>query len=259
VAFAAGLIGLGILSLVYGNASEIWQPIPKTLEGRLFVIYLCGAIGIATGLGLLRSSATLACRVLLPFLLLWLILLKLPPVLHAPQVAVNWESFAETAVLAAGAWCLFAVHAGAWEKRHIGFATGKGGVAAGRLLMVAALPMIGVSHFVYHDMTASLVPKWLGFPLGWTYLTGAASIAAAAGMLLAIFPRLASSLEAAMLWIFTLLVWVPRIASGRPDQGTWSELLISWTIASGAWLVADTYRGIPWLASGRAARAASIG
>jgi uncharacterized membrane protein len=259
VAFAAGLIGLGILSLVYGNSSEIWQPIPKTLEGRLLIIYLCGAIEIATGLGLLRSSATLACRVLLPFLLLWLISLKLPPVLRAPQVAGNWESFAETAVLAAGAWCLFAAHAGAWEKRHLGFAVGKSGVAAGRLLLIAALPMIGVSHFVYHDLTASLVPAWLGFPLGWTYLTGAASIAAAAGMLLAICPRLASSLEAAMLWIFTLLVWVPRIASGHPDQGTWSELLLSWTIASGAWLVADSYRGVSWRASGAAARGVSIG
>ena len=62
-----------------------------------------------------------------------------------------------------------------------------------------------------------------------------------------------------MLWIFTLLVWVPRIAAGHPDQGTWSELLISWTIASGAWLVADSYRGVSWLARGRAARGVSIG
>jgi len=260
VAFAAGLIGLGILSLVYGNSSEIWQPIPKTLEGRLLIIYLCGVIEIGAGVSLLgRSSATPACRVLLPFLLLWLALLKLPPVLRSPGTAVNWESFAETAVLSAGAWCLFAAHAGAWEKRYLGFATGRSGVAAARLLMIAALPMIGVSHFVYHDLTASLVPKWLGFPLGWTYLTGAASIAAAAGMLLAIGPRLAASLEAAMLWIFTLLVWVPRIAAGHPDQGTWSELLISWTIASGAWLVADSYRGVSWLASGKSARGVSIG
>lgn len=86
--------------------------------------------------------------------------------------------------------------------------------------------------------------KWLGFPLGWAYLTGAASIAGAAGMLFAVVPRLAASLEAAMLWIFTVLVWVPRVVAQPQVQGNWSEILISAAIASGAWLVADAYRGV---------------
>lgn len=259
-AFAAALIGIGILGLIYGNACEIWESIPKSLPGRVLVIYLCSFAALAGGVGLLlRPAVAVSCRVVLAWLLLWLVLLKLPPLLRAPQVTVSWESFAETATLSAGAWCLFAARAGAWARQHLSFAVGTGGIRAGRLLLIAALPMIGLSHFVYHDLTASLVPKWLGFPLGWTYLTGAASIAAAAGMLFAVLPRLAVSLEAAMLWIFTALVWVPRVAATPHDQGDWSEILISAAIASGAWLVADTYRGVPWLACGRAARAVSYG
>lgn len=258
-AFAAALVGLGVLGLIYGNSCEVWESIPKSLPGRPVVMYLCAVVALATGVGLLRrSSITLACRVLLPFLLLWLVLLKLPALLTAPRVMVGWESFAETAALSAGGWCLFAARAGAWEQRHLGFAVGPSGVRAARLLLIAALPMIGLSHFVYHDLTASLVPGWLGFPLGWTYLTGAASLAAAAGMLFGIVPRLAVSLEAAMLWAFTLLVWVPRVAASPHAQGNWSELLISAAIAGGAWLVADTYRGAAWLASGRAARTVSF-
>jgi uncharacterized membrane protein len=258
--FAAALAGLGILGLIYGNSSEIWESMPKSLPGRPVVIDLCSLVLIATGLALaLRSLSVLACRVLLALLLLWLVLLKLPPLLRAPQVVVGWESFAETAALAAGAWCLFSAQAGSWERRHLAFAVGERGIRAARGLLIAALPMIGVSHFAYHDLTASLVPKWLGFPLGWTYLTGAASIAAAAGMLLAVVPRLAASLEAAMLWAFTLLVWVPRVVSGPRDQGNWSELFLSAAIASGAWLVAGTYRRVPWLGSGRAARQVTLG
>ena len=258
-AFAAALTGLGILGLVYGNSSAIWEPIPQSLPGRPTVMYLCSLVTLATGIGLgLRSSAVLACRVLLPFLLLWLVLLKLPALLLAPQVVVGWESFAETASLSAGGWCLFAARAGPWERRHLAFAAGESGTRAARGLLIAALPMIGVSHFVYHDLTASLVPKWMGVPLGWTYLTGAASLAAAAGMLFAVVPRLAASLEAGMLWVFTLFVWVPRVASGPHDQENWSELLISAAIASGAWLVAESYRGVPWLASGRAARSVTL-
>ena len=258
-AFAAALAGLGILGFIYGNSSEVWEPIPKSLPGRPLVMHLCSLVALASGLALvLRPLTVLACRVLLPFLLLWLVLLKLPALLLAPRVVVGWESFAETAALAAGGWCLFAAHAGPWERRHLGFAVRERGIQAARALLIAALPMIGVSHFAYHDLTASLVPKWMGFSLGWTYLTGAASLAAAAGMLLGVLARLAASLEAAMLWVFTLLVWVPRVASGAHDQGNWSELLISAAIASGTWLVAETYRGVPWLASGRAARTITL-
>jgi hypothetical protein len=131
-------------------------------------------------------------------------------------------------------------------------------VRTGRLLLIAALPMFGLAHFAYPQMTASLVPKSFGFPLAWVYLTGAASLATAASMLLAIWPRLAVTLEAAMLWIFTLCVWVPRAVPLPKDQGIWSELLISSAIAAGVWLVADTYGSAPWLAVGGTARAVRL-
>ncbi len=246
VAFAAALIGLGILTLAYGNLASIWAPIPKALPGRTAVIYLCGIIELAGGIGmLLRSSILFACRLLVPFLLLWLLLLKLPGLLLHPEVVVRWEQFGETAAILAGAWCLFAVYAGTWEQRHLGFAVGDRGIRMARLLLIAALVMFGAAHFAYADLTASLVPKWMRFPLGWAYLTGAASIAAAAGMLFNICPRLAANLEAAMLWIFTLFVWVPRIVSLHDDQEIWTEFLISAAIASAVWLVADTYRRHP--------------
>jgi uncharacterized membrane protein len=253
--FAAAMIGLGIIGLIYGNSAELWEPIPKTLPGRPAMIYLCAILQLATCIGLLmRSSLMLACRVLLPFLLLWMALLKLPAIILGPQVEVNWEPFGEMAAISAGGWCLFAAYAGTWEQRNLKFAVGESGIRAARLLLIAALPMIGLSHFVYHDFTASFVPKWLPFPLGWTYLTGTASLAAAAGMLFGVYPRLATNLEAAMLWIITLLVWVPRVASMPRVQGNWTEFFISCAIAAGTWLVADTYRSVPWLASGKAAR-----
>ena len=257
--FAAAMIGLGINALIYGNWSLTWVEIPKAFPGRAAIIYVCGVIALATGIGLLlRTSVTFACRVLLPCMLLWLAFLKLPGVVRHPLQEVRWESFGETAVLTAGAWCLFAAHAGIWERRHLRFAVGESGIRAARLLLIAALPMFGLSHFAYLDNTATLVPKWLGSPVGWAYLTGSASLAAAAGMLFGIYPRLAANLEAAMLWIFTLLVWVPKVAPMPGDEEIWSEFLLSGAIAAGTWLVADTYRSAPWRATGKAARAISF-
>lgn len=82
--------------------------------------------------------------------------------------------------------------------------------------------------------------------IGLASITGIANIAAAAGMLLGFYPRLAATLAAAMLWTFTLLVWIPRVASAPSDQGTWTEWILSAAIAAGAWIVAETWRGEPW-------------
>jgi uncharacterized membrane protein len=257
--FAAVLIGFGLIGFIYGSSSEIWERIPTLMPGRPVIIYLCAVVELGTGIGLLvPRGITLACRILVIFLLLWLILLKLPVLIAAPGSMVRWESFGELAAMLAGAWCLFAAHAGEWERQQLQFAVGANGIGIARLLLILGLPMIGLSHFVYHDLTASLVPKWMHFPLGWTYLTGAGSLAAAAGMLFAIYPRLAANLEAVMIWLITLLVWVPRLAARPTDQGYWTEFIISCAIASGVWLVADTYRSVPWLATGSTARATSL-
>ena len=237
--FAVAMLGLGALSAIYGGAALLWQAVPKTLPARAVLIYLCAAVLLAGGAGLLvRRTAAIARGVLLLFLALWLVALKLPPLLRAPGVAVNWESLAEVAVMLAGCTCLHAARAPAGAPPVA--------TRAGRLLLVAALPMIGASHFAYAALTASLVPAWLGAPLVWAYLTGAASIAAAAGLLFGVLPRLAATLEAAMLWIITLLVWVPRFMTTPADQEVSTEFFISSAIAAGAWVVADTYRQAPW-------------
>jgi len=147
-------------------------------------------------------------------------------------------------VILAGAWVLFACHRGergGW-LRHV---TGRRGVRAARVLFALSLPMIGLSHFFYTEQTAALVPAWLPYRAGWACLTGACSIAACLAVLLGVAPRLAAMLEAAMLWIITLLVWLPAVVATPGDRTAWTALVISAAIACGAWVVADSYRGMP--------------
>lgn len=248
--FAATLVAFGILGLIRGDFSPIWQGVPKDFATREALAYLCASVSLICGIGLFwRQPAATAARVLFAYLLLWMLLFKVPYIARAPTVEVYYQSCGETAVLVAGAWVLYAWLASDWDRRQLGFATGERGVHAARILYGLALIAFGLSHFVYVRMTAPLVPAWLPFHVGWAYLTGSTYLVAAAAVLIGVYPRLAASLSALQMGLFTLLVWVPLVAERliTPDQR--GELGDSWALTAAAWVIADSYRGIPWLAA----------
>jgi uncharacterized membrane protein len=236
---ALGLIGLGILSLAYGDFALQWQPVPVWFPARIILAYASGAVMIVAAAGLLsKRTAALSSAVLLIYAALWL-LLKLPAVLTAPLVEVNWLGFGEIAVIVAGALVLFATDHGG-QSSIPRFATGERGLRMARFLLGLALIPIGISHFVYARETAGFVPAWIPFRTGWAYLTGTAHIAAGLGVLFGVVPRLAAMLEAAMIGAFTALVWIPLVVQAPRSQLPWTGFFISWVIAGAAWVVAGS-------------------
>ncbi|WP_158884206.1 DoxX family protein [Rhodanobacter sp. L36] len=245
ILLAAAMIGLGIRGLIVGDFASVWQRIPiEHLPARSFFVYASAVIELATGLGLLmKRTVAPSSAVLLVFLVLWAVLLKLPAVLFVPQMEATWLGFGEIAVIVAGGWVVFASHAGAWSGHHLRFATGARGVRWARLLFVFALPMIGLSHFVYAKITVGFIPTWISAPYVWAYFTGGASIAASLAVLFGIVPKLASTLEAVMLSAITMLVWLPGAVTA-PGNDSITPFLMSAAIACGAWALADSYRNV---------------
>ncbi|HET8655131.1 MAG TPA: hypothetical protein VFL93_06425 [Longimicrobiaceae bacterium] len=240
VVFGSGMIGLGILGLVIGDFAMEWQPVPPSLPGYTVVAYAAAVLMVACGVGLLfRRTATLAARVLLPYLVLW-VLLKVPALIVATGMEAVWLGIGEVIVLMTGGWVLFARHAELREGSPLAFAAGASGLRIARYLFALALIPIGLSHVVYVPQTVELIPAWLPARTGWAYLTGAGQIAAGLGVLFSVLPRVAAAAEASMITIFTLLVWVPRIVAAPTGRLPWTACLISWAIGAGAWAVAGS-------------------
>ena len=126
-------------------------------------------------------------------------------------------------------------------------------VRAAQVLFGLTCVFYGWSHFAYADYTASMVPTWLPGRLAFAYFTGLGHIAAGIGIVFRIVPRVvaATHLEAIMMSLFGLLVWVPsffaqpRPSWATPPQNQWSELVVSLVLAACAWLVAASFTGSP--------------
>lgn len=239
--FAGTLIILGIMGLISGDFGPIWDAVPNAWPARGALAYLCDFVCLACGIGLfMQRTMVIAARVLLVFLLLWLLLIKGRYIVLSPLVEGPYQSAGETAVFVAAAWVLYAWFAADWDRKHAGFAVGERGLRIARALYGLALIAFGFSHYAYLELTAPLVPDWLPGHVFWAYFTGATYLAAGAAMIIGAFARLAAVLSAWQIGLMTALVWVPILAAGHVSEQHWVETVVSCALTTAAWLVADS-------------------
>ena len=240
--FAIGALVLGALTVAWNGFYKGWLPLANEMGRYGSVAELCGIILLVCGAALLsQRTARLAAFALVLF---WLALLiaKVPMLLTHPFIEEAWEDFSESLIVLAGSWTIFSLASPPARSAH-----SASQLTAGRLLFALALPAIGLSHFFYLNLTVPLIPAWLPAHTVLADLTGAAHIAAGIGLLFGLLPRLAATLEALMVSLFTLLVWVPRIAASYESKSNWSEICISTLISGSAWAIAASLRNRPWL------------
>ncbi len=237
--FAVALIGLALLTFIYGDFTLQWQPVPAWVPDRRLLAYLSGLVLLICGGALVTTrTSAIASRIFFIYALLWSLLLKVPQVAAAPFVEINWNGLGEICVVLACSWALFASLNDAPEASTPRFATGVNGLRIARYLFGVALVPIGLAHFVYIRQTAGFVPEWLPYRTAWAYLGGAGHIAAGLGVLFGVLPELAATLEAAMIGVFTVLVWLPAVIAAPTSRLQWTGFVISGFIAAAAWVVA---------------------
>jgi uncharacterized membrane protein len=238
ILFAVGMMGLGILALVYGDFALVWQPVAAWVPGRTGLAYASGVLMLLCGAGLLFSATVKwSVRIVFPYLIVWA-LLKVPALVVAPQIEGVWLGLGELVMLLAGGWTLFAVFAELPEESVLKFASGEKGIRIARILFAIWVIPVGLSHVFYVKETATLVPAWLPFKTFWAYLTGIGHMASGIGVLFSILPGVAAWAEAGMLSVITLLVWAPAVLAAPKTRLPWTAFFISWAITAAVFVVA---------------------
>ncbi len=252
--FAAGMMGLGLISLIYAGFTLQWEPVPAIVPPAF--AYVSGAILLLGAVALaIRGAMAWGGLVLMAFLGLWVVALKVPEAIAIlPRIDKvssfigTWLGAFEDLGMACGAWTLYALSLRGGDKPAITGMGGEGGLRLARLLFGFACVEYGLSHYAFAGFTAAMEPAWLPDKLVFAYLTGTGHLCAGIALITGVLPRLAVTLEAVMMSSFVLLVHVPMVIWHKPGEGqlNWTLLFVATSLASSAWAISGALRDRPW-------------
>ncbi|HWI87214.1 MAG TPA: hypothetical protein VNT42_12955 [Sphingomonas sp.] len=226
VAAALVLMALGVLNIVYRDSLMTWQPVPEGVSWKAAFAYLSGAILIVSGIGILVPGQRARGAALgAGWIGLWTLALHLPHLLVARDVGALL-GVAEASFCALGLAAL------------TGWFDSPPRAAAHRVLFGLCMLVFGLSHFVYADFTAQMVPAWLPQRLGIAYLTGAIHALTGICLLIGVRVRAAATIEALMMSSFVLLLHIPGVAAAPHDRLQLTMLGMAALLSCSAWLVA---------------------
>jgi uncharacterized membrane protein len=229
---ALAVIASGIQQLIRADFVRLVPPLPGWMPGRSLPAVLTGVLLVLTGAAILVDKKTRLAAAVLGGMIFLVLLLYLPGIAAQPELGFVWTNPAKTLALLGGVRLLPGITAGAGTPGRV-----RTFAAAGFGLF---LLICGVQHFVYAGFVMQLVPAWLPAHGFWTYFTGLALIAGGAGMMLPPTARCAAILSGLMIFLWVVLLHVPRALANLHDPGEMSAVFEALALGGVAWLLAGT-------------------
>jgi uncharacterized membrane protein len=242
------MVAFGTVHLVYGDfITGIAPSWPTWAPGRPLAARLVGALLVAGGLSIaLRRWTRIAGLLLGGLIALSVLFLYVPKIAANPGVGVTWTDPALYLVLAGGAILVAGLNTDR-ERDPAGEAPSANSIRmlrpVARVLLGGAFILCGVQHFVYERSVAALVPAWIPAHVFWSRFAGVALIAAGVGVWIWQTVRLAALLSGTMIFIWFLILHIPRALNAPGNWDEWSSVFESLAVSGVAFLVAGTSAG----------------
>ena len=221
--YGIGLVALGIHQLIIKNfRPEILPPFPAWAHKYIVFPIIAGialilAGAIISGLFKIKPAITKSICLYLGFCFLALIIIcQLPYILIFSPDKVSgldvWFGAGEELAYCGGAF----VMAGSFAEKSFSGAEKNSFellleklIPAGRIFYSLLILLFGSTHFVFTDFVSTMVPKWIGAPIFWTYFAGSALIGSSLAIIFKIWIKPIALLLAIMLFLFFIFFHVP--------------------------------------------------
>ena len=234
-----GVIALAVVCLALRDFLP-GQPVPRNLPYRAVLACAAGVFMLVAGAAIQwRRTAAWASLALTVYYGLIVVILMNGRVVRAHSSEfVAYSSAAEQLAIAAAALIVYAATAPSAAALSARL------TRLGQVAFALCALLFGGAHFVYMNLTAPLVPRWLPPTQEfWAYATGVAFILAGVTILTGVKARVAAILLTAMFACFAVLVHAPMLLADLSNHSVWSENAINLAIMGAAWVVAHSIAG----------------
>jgi uncharacterized membrane protein len=116
-------------------------------------------------------------------------------------------------------------------------------VALANLCFALPLASFGAEHFAAAQGIATIVPKYMPWPLFWTYFVGVALIAASLSIAIKTLVNWSGLLFGCMMFLFAAMTIVPGLLADPHNRISWVLLLREPSFGSGGWILAAAAMG----------------
>jgi uncharacterized membrane protein len=113
-------------------------------------------------------------------------------------------------------------------------------VALSNLCFAVPLAVFGAEHFSAARGIMQIVPKFMPWPLFWTYFVGCALLAASLSIATKIQVRWSGLLFGIMMFLFVAMMDLPGTLARPHDRFTWTLMLREMSFGAGGWVFAGS-------------------
>jgi uncharacterized membrane protein len=246
---AIAMIAFGIQHFIYLDfVTRVFPQLPPWIPVHPFLACVFGAFLIVAGAAIMiGKEARTAALLLGGAILSSFAVLHIPLLLATPLNGGVWTNAGKALALAGGSF-LVAGSLPVEFANPTGLRTMIANVLdrfipLGRFFLAAFLVLCGVLHFIYVEFVATLVPSWIPGHQFWTYFTGCALIAGGIGIALPWTTRLAASLSGVMIFLWVVLLHIPRAVASPHDSNETTAVFEALAMTGVAILIAANPTG----------------
>ncbi|HEY7182057.1 MAG TPA: hypothetical protein VIC84_11590 [Blastocatellia bacterium] len=241
---AIAMVAFGAQHFVYLDfVTRVFPRLPAWIPAHTFLACVFGAFLLASGAAIMIGEVARSAALLLGAVILSsFVLMYLPLLITTPPNGGLWTSAGKALALSGGSFLL----AGSLPvKLDSPVKTLAGAVRAlerfiplGPFFLAVFLIFCGIEHFIYVEFVTSLVPSWIPGGVFWTYFAGVALIAGGSGIIVPMTSRLAGGLTGLMIFLWVLLVHIPRAAADLSNSNETTAVFEALAFSGVAFIVA---------------------
>jgi uncharacterized membrane protein len=237
---ALGAVCLAVPISVFGTehftaAKILAGMVPGWIPGHLFWALFVGACLICAALSIaVRKYAGVAAALLGLMILLFVFLIHIPNIVHAPATRLLWVVGLRDLAFSGGALSVAATQTEPWVpwlRQRV--------ILLARLFIGVPITFLGVEQFLHPELAPGvplekLTPPWIPAHALWGYPTGAIFVVAGLCLIFNKEARRAAAWLGLVILLLVVAVYLPILLANPSDIGTGLNYLMDTLLLSGS-------------------------